>query len=60
MIDRQALLRAVAPVRRAGTTILAVIASPLEHGVIAEGVPVAFDFPPGATHLLSGSTAVAA
>jgi iron(III) transport system ATP-binding protein len=41
----------------AGTTILAVIASPLEHGVLAEGMPVAFDFPPGTTHLLSGSTA---
>jgi len=43
-----------------GTTILAVTASPLEHGVLAEGMPVTFEFPPGATHLLPGSAGIAA
>jgi iron(III) transport system ATP-binding protein len=37
------------------TTILAVIGSPLEHGVIAEGTTVAFDFPPATTHVLPGA-----
>jgi iron(III) transport system ATP-binding protein len=37
------------------TTILAVIGSPLEHGILAEGEAVAFNFPPGTTHLLPGA-----
>ena len=37
------------------TTILAVIGSPLEHGILAEGAEVAFNFPPGTTHLLPGA-----
>jgi len=36
------------------TTILAVISSPLEHGVLAEGTAVAFTFPPGTAHVLPG------
>lgn len=35
-----------------GITILAVISSPLEQGVLAEGVTVAFDFPPATAHAL--------
>jgi iron(III) transport system ATP-binding protein len=35
-----------------GATILAVINSPLEHGVLAEGATVAFDFPPATAHAL--------
>jgi iron(III) transport system ATP-binding protein len=35
-----------------GTTMLAVVASPLEHGVFAEGTAVVFDFPPATAHLL--------
>ena len=37
------------------TTILAVIGSPLEHGILAEGAAVAFNFPPSTTHLLPGA-----
>jgi hypothetical protein len=37
------------------TTILAVIGSPLEHGILVEGAAVAFSFPPGTTHLLPGA-----
>ena len=35
-----------------GSTILAVIGSPLEHGVLEEGAIAAFDFPPTTAHLL--------
>jgi len=35
-----------------GATVLAVIGSPLEHGVLAEGATVAFDFPPATAHAL--------
>lgn len=35
-----------------GATVLAVISSPLEHGVLAEGATVAFDFPPATAHAL--------
>jgi iron(III) transport system ATP-binding protein len=43
-----------------GSTILAVIGSPLEHGVLEEGAIAAFDFPPATAHLLSsGATSVA-
>jgi len=35
-----------------GATILAVISSPLEHGVLPEGATVAFDFPPATAHAL--------
>jgi iron(III) transport system ATP-binding protein len=35
-----------------GTTILAVISSPLEQGVLPEGATVAFDFPPATAHAL--------
>jgi iron(III) transport system ATP-binding protein len=35
-----------------GSTILAVIGSPLEHGVLEEGAIAAFDFPPATAHLL--------
>ena len=35
-----------------GTTILAVISSPLEQGILAEGAAVAFDFPPTTAHAL--------
>ena len=37
------------------TTFLAVIGSPLEHGILAEGAAVAFNFPPSTTHLLPGA-----
>jgi iron(III) transport system ATP-binding protein len=37
------------------TTILAVIGSPVEHGILAEGAAVAFNFPPSTTHLLPGA-----
>jgi iron(III) transport system ATP-binding protein len=43
-----------------GSTILAVIGSPLEHGVLEEGAIAAFDFPPTTAHLLpAGATTVA-
>ena len=43
-----------------GSTILAVIGSPLEHGVLEEGAIAAFDFPPATAHLLpAGATSVA-
>ena len=35
-----------------GTTLLAVIGSPLEQGVLAEGTRVGWDFPTATTHLL--------
>ena len=35
-----------------GATILAVISSPLEQGVLPEGATVAFDFPPATAHAL--------
>jgi len=35
-----------------GATILAVISSPLEQGVLAEGTATAFDFPPATAHAL--------
>jgi iron(III) transport system ATP-binding protein len=35
-----------------GATILAVISSPLEQGVLAEGAKTAFDFPPATAHAL--------
>jgi len=35
-----------------GATILAVISSPLEQGVLPEGATVAFDFPPATAHTL--------
>jgi iron(III) transport system ATP-binding protein len=35
-----------------GSTLLAVSGSPLEHGLLSEGVQVAFDFPAGTAHLL--------
>ena len=40
-----------------GSAILAVISSPLEHGMLPEGVRVTFDFPPAATHMLRVSPA---
>lgn len=39
-----------------GATILAVIGSPLESGVLAEGAAVAFDFPPATVHALPART----
>ncbi|HYL80995.1 MAG TPA: TOBE domain-containing protein, partial [Candidatus Acidoferrum sp.] len=35
-----------------GTTLLAVIGSPLEHGLLPEGSRVAFDFPASTAHIL--------
>lgn len=35
-----------------GTTLLAVIGSPLEHGLLPEGSRVAFDFPAATAHIL--------
>jgi iron(III) transport system ATP-binding protein len=35
-----------------GISLLAVIGSPLEHGLLAEGAAVTFDFPPATAHLL--------
>ncbi len=35
-----------------GTTILAVSGSPLEHGLLAEGTAVAFEFPAATAHVL--------
>jgi len=35
-----------------GATILAVISSPLEQGVLPEGATVAFEFPPATAHAL--------
>jgi iron(III) transport system ATP-binding protein len=40
-----------------GSTILAVIGSPLEHGVLEEGAIAAFDFPPATAHLLPAAAA---
>jgi len=35
-----------------GATLLAVIGSPLEHGLLPEGSPVSFDFPADTAHIL--------
>jgi iron(III) transport system ATP-binding protein len=35
-----------------GATLLAVIGSPLEHGLLREGSPVSFDFPADTAHIL--------
>jgi iron(III) transport system ATP-binding protein len=43
-----------------GSTILAVIGSPLEQRILPEGAAVTFDFPPVTTHLLPGSEGGAA